>query len=119
MATVIIRKHPRENAIQVEPEIAVLKPREKLTFKVSGENGWQPGTKVTVKFQRAYRVIPVLAVRRAATKCGPFALRSGDTRNPEDGKFEFNSAENFETGAVEDLPWPLLPHVWKYDVSWT
>jgi hypothetical protein len=119
MATVTIRKHPTESRIEVQPEIAVLRPNERLTFKVSSENGFPPGTKVSVKFQKGYRVLPVLAVRRGASRCGPFAHRHQDSRNPEEGRFVFDAAGDFETGAVEDRPWTMLPHTWKYDVSWT
>ncbi len=119
MPTVTIRKHPTENRIQVEPEVAVLRPNEKLTFKVSGENGFAAGARVKVSFERRYRVIPGLALRRAAGRCGPFACRAQDSRNPEEGKFVFDAAGDFETGAVEDRPWRMLPHMWKYDVSWT
>lgn len=116
MATVTIRKHPTANAIQVDPEIAVLRPNEKLTFKISGENGFEPGTRVTVRFQRAYRV---LAVGRSAARCGPFAHRAQDPRNPEEGRFVYDAAGDFDTGPVEDRPWAMLSHSWKYDVSWT
>jgi hypothetical protein len=119
MPTVVIRKHPRENRIQVEPEVAVLRPNEKLTFKVSSENGFAPGTKVAVKFQRLYRVVPMLAIARAAARCGPFVHRAQDARNPEEGRFVFDAAGEFETGAVDDRPWMMLSHKWKYDVSWT
>lgn len=119
MPTVIIRKHPTESRIQVEPEVAVLRPNEKLTFKVSSENGFEPGTKVAVKFQKRYRVVPMLELSRAAARCGPFAHRSQDARNPEEGRFVFDAAGDFETGAVDDRPWAMLPHTWKYDVSWT
>jgi hypothetical protein len=119
MPTVIIRKHPTGNAIQVEPEIAVLRPSEKLTFKVSSENGFEPGTKVKVKFQKLYRVVPKLELSRTSTRCGPFAHRSQDVRNPEEGRFVFDAAGDFDTGPVEDRPWAMLPHTWKYDVSWT
>jgi len=119
MATVIIRKHPTENRIQVEPEVAVLKPNEKLTFKVSSENGFEPGTKVSVKFRKIYRVGPVMPLSRAAARCGPFAHCAEDVRNPEEGRFVFDAAGDFETGAVEDRPWWRLPHTWKYDVSWS
>ncbi len=119
MPTVTIRKHPTENRIEVEPEVAVLRPNECLTFKVSSENGFAPGTRVSVNFQKRYRVVPMLAVPRAAKRCGPFARRAEDSRNPEEGKFVFDSAGDFETGAVEDRPWSMLPHTWKYDVSWS
>jgi hypothetical protein len=119
MVTVIIRKHATENRIEVEPEVAVLRPGEKLAFKVSGENGFEPGTRVTVKFQKAYRVLPGLALARSAARCGPFAHRSQDPRNPEEGRFVYDGAGDYETGAVEDRPWAMLPHTWKYDVSWT
>jgi hypothetical protein len=119
MATVTIRKHPTENRIQVEPELAVLRPNERLTFKVSSENGFAPGTRVKVTFERRYRVVPMLRFARAAARCGPFACRAQDSRNPEEGKFVFNSAGDFETGVVEDRPWAMLPHTWKYDVSWS
>lgn len=119
MPTVVIRKHPTESAIQVEPEIAVLRPDEKLTFRVSTESGFGAGTRVTVKFQRLYRVVPMLELSRSAARCGPFAHRAGEARNPEEGMFVFDSAGELETGPVEDRPWAMLPHIWKYDVSWT
>jgi len=119
MPTVIIRKHPTEMAIQVEPEVAVLRPNEKLTFKVSSENGFEPGTRVAVKFHKLYRVVPMLEFSRVAARCGPFSHRAEDARNPEEGRFVFDAAGDFETGAVEDRPWAMLPHTWKYDVSWS
>lgn len=119
MPTVIIGKHPTANAIQVEPEVTVLRPNEKLTFKVSSENGFDAGTHINVKFQKLYRVVPILELSRAAARCGPFAHRAGDARNPEEGRFVFGAAGDFETGPVEDRPWAMLPHTWKYDVSWT
>jgi hypothetical protein len=119
MTTVVIRKHPTENRIEVDPEVAILKPNEKLTFKVSSENGFAPGTKVNVRFHRTYRVVPMLSLARASGRCGPFAHRAQDARNPEEGRFVFESAGDFETGAVEDRPWSMLPRTWKYDVSWT
>jgi hypothetical protein len=117
MPTVIIRKHPSKIRIQVEPEVAVLRPDEKLTFKVSSENGFEPGTRVNVKFQKLYRV-PGQEVSRTASRCGPFAHRAQDPRNPEEGRFVFDAAGDFETGAVEDRPQAGQPHTWKYDVSW-
>jgi len=119
MPTVIIRKHSTENRIQVEPEVAVLRPDERLTFRVSSDSGLQPGTQVTVKFQRRYRVVPMLELSREAARCGPFAHRAQDARNPEEGTFVFDAAGDYETGTVEDRPWAMLPHTWKYDVSWT
>jgi hypothetical protein len=119
MATVTISRHPTENRIQVQPEVAVLRPNERLTFKVSSENGFEPGTRVRVTFQKRYRVLPVLALARSAGRCGPFARCHQDSRNPEEGKFVFDAAGELETGAVEDRPWAMLPHTWKYDVSWT
>ncbi len=119
MPTVIIRKHPTENRIQVEPNVAVLRPNEKLTFKVSSENGFAPGTQVNVKFQKLYRVVPMLELSRASARCGPFAHRAQDARNPEEGRFVFDAAGDFDTGQVEDRPWAMLPHTWKYDVSWS
>jgi hypothetical protein len=74
MPTVIIRKHPTQNAIQVEPEVAVLRPDEKLTFKISSENGFETGTRVGVKFQKRYRVVPMLELSGAAD-AEPFASR--------------------------------------------
>jgi hypothetical protein len=119
MPTVIIRKHPTENRIQVEPAVAVVRPDEKLTFKVSNENGFPTGARVTVKFQKAYRVLPMLEIPRATGRCGPFAHRAQDPRNPEEGRFVFDAAGDYETGPVQDRPWAMLPHTWKYDVSWT
>ena len=119
MPTVTIRKHPTDKAIQVDPEIAVLRPNEKLTFKVSSENGFEPGTKVAVKFQKSYRVVPMLEISRATARCGPFAHRAEDARNPEEGRFVFEAAGDFDTGPVEDRPWAMLAHTWKYDVSWS
>lgn len=117
MPTVIIRKHPTENRIQVEPETAVLKPQENLTFHVAGENGFSPGTEVTVQFRKEY-LTPKMAHPKSTMRCGPFARRSQDPRNPKEGKFVFDSPGDFETGAVKDRP-RTVPHTWKYDVSWT
>jgi len=116
MPTVIIRKHPRESRIQVEPEVAVLRPDEKLTFKVSSENGFEAGTQVAVKFQKRYRAGEH---SKEASRCGPFAHRAKDARNPEEGRFAFDAVGDFETGAVEDRPQARESHTWKYDVSWT
>lgn len=117
MATVIIRKHPTENRIEVDPEIAVLKPDEKLTFRVSSSNGFAPGTNVTVQFRKEY-FTPKAERPRAASQCGPFARRAGEPRNPKQGTFVFDAPGDFETGVVKVRP-RTVPHTWKYDVQWT
>lgn len=117
MPTVIIRKHPTENKIQVEPEVAVLRPNEKLTFQISSANGFAPGTSVTVLFKKEF-LTPKGARPKATTRCGPFARRSQDSRNPKEGKFVFDSPGDFETGVVKDRP-RTVAHTWKYDVEWT
>jgi hypothetical protein len=119
MPTVVIRKNEQGNGIEVVPEVAVVRADEVLTFEISEENGWDPGTRVTITFAREYRVVPVLSLRRAASRRGPFRMRAGAASNPEEGKFELSAAGKVDAGEVEDVPMALFPRLWKYDVSWT
>lgn len=117
MATVIIGRHPTENRVEVEPEVAVLRPNERLTFQISSANGFAPGTSVTVQFRKQY-MTSTADRPRAAARCGPFARRARDARNPREGKFVFDSPGDFETGVVNDRP-RTVARTWKYDVQWT
>jgi hypothetical protein len=119
MATVVIRKHRDRNEIEVIPETAVVRTDETLTFEVSGENGFEPGTRVAVTFYREYRVLPVLKLRRDAGRRGPFRHKANDPANPEEGKFELTAVGRVDAGVIEDVPMKLFPRLWKYDVSWT
>ena len=118
MPTVTIRKKANANAIEVVRDVVVVRSNEKLTFDVSNENGWQAGTKVTVTFHKEYRAHP-LGNRRKSEHCGPFRKLANSAYNPEEGKFEFTAATEFETGEVQNIPKKFFPRRWKYDVTWT
>jgi hypothetical protein len=117
--SVVIRKHRDKNEIEVVPEVAVVRTGEPLTFEVSKENGWDPGTRVAITFHREYRVGPLVRLRRAAERRGPFRHKKDDAASPEQGKFVVDAAGSVATGEVEDVPMALFPRLWKYDVSWT
>jgi hypothetical protein len=116
MPIVTIRKDATQNRIVVDPEEATLKPGETLTFRVVNPTGFAPGTRVAVLFRKEYRTGNPERPR-PANRCGPFARRVREPRNPREGKFVFDSPGDFETGIVNDRP-RTVPHTWKYDVTW-
>ena len=116
MPTVTIRKHPTEDKIEVTPDPLTVKPGDRVTFEVSSANGWKPGTRVTVTFQKRYSV---LGVARNASRRGPFRHRNGEAGNPREGIFDFAAAGEVQAGDIEDSPESSGPHEWKYDVEWT
>jgi hypothetical protein len=119
MQTVVIRKRKDKDEIEVVPETAVVRTGETLTFEVSDENGWTSGTRVAITFHREYRVLPVLKLRRGASRRGPFRHKPDDPASPEEGKFVLGAAGTVVTGDADDEPMALFPRLWKYDVSWT